>query len=151
MKRRDLLGGVGAIGAFAATGALAQQKQSTKPPTGHEQHQSGAGPNPALVAATHECMASGDACTSHCLDRLSQGDKSLGDCARSVEQMRALVGALSVLAAQNSPRLKETAAVCAKACHDCEAECRKHEQHPPCKRCAESCARCAAECEKVSS
>jgi Cys-rich four helix bundle protein (predicted Tat secretion target) len=149
MNRRDMLGRMGALGAMAAAGtALAQQKQTGKPAAGHEHH-GGAGPNQALIDASHECMAAADACISHCIDRLSQGDKSLGDCARSVLQMRALVNAVSLLAAQNAPRLKETAALCAKACRDCEAECRKHEQHPQCKRCGEACAKCAAECDKV--
>jgi len=150
MNRRDLLSGIGVVGAMAATrAALAQQKQPTKPAAGHEHHHAGAAAHQALIDAAHECMAAGDACIQHCIDRLSSGDKSLGDCARSVEQMVAMVTAVSKVAAQNAPRLKELAAVCGKACRDCEAECRKHEQHPPCKRCAEACVKCATECEKV--
>jgi Cys-rich four helix bundle protein (predicted Tat secretion target) len=150
MNRRDLLSGIGAVGAMAATrAALAQQTQPTKPAAGHEHHHTGAAAHQALIDATHECMAAGDACIQHCIDRLSAGDKTLGDCARSVEQMVAMVTAVSKLAAQNAPRLKELAKICGKACRDCEAECRKHEQHPPCKRCAEACVKCAAECDKV--
>lgn len=147
MNRRDVLAGVGAL-AVAAKASAANPKAA--PATGHEHHQNAAIPNAALVAAAHECMATGDACKQHCIDRLAEGDQSMADCARSVEQMRAMVGALSQVAAQNGSRLKELAAACGKACRDCEAQCRKHEQHPPCKACGDACAKCATECEKTA-
>lgn len=147
MNRRDVLMGMGAL-AVATQASAADPKPA--PGAGHEHHQGSGTPNAALISAAHECMATGDICVQHCVDRLSQGDQTMADCARSVLQMRAMVGALSQLAAQNSPRLKELAAVCAKACRDCEAQCRKHEQHPPCKACGDACAKCAAECDKTA-
>lgn len=147
MNRRDVLMGMGAL-AVATQASAADPKAA--PPAGHEHHSSSGGPNAALISAAHGCMAAGDTCLQHCIDRLSQGDQTMSDCSRSVLQMRAMVGALAQLAAQNSPRLKELAAVCAKACRDCEAQCRKHEQHPPCKACGDACAKCAAECDKTA-
>jgi len=158
MNRRELLSGFGAAGAaaIAARAALAQTAQDKKQPakqgaaTGHEHHHhTGGSKYQALIDSTHACMATGDACINHCLESLGTGDKSLADCARTVEAMLPLVTATGKLAAQDAKRLKELAAVCGKACKDCEAECKKHEQHPECKACGEACARCAAECDKV--
>ncbi|HZX96054.1 MAG TPA: four-helix bundle copper-binding protein [Myxococcales bacterium] len=144
MKRRNLLGGAAALAAARAFAA-----DPKDPHAGHEHHAAGI-PNAALVSAAHECMATGDACLRHCIDSLAAGDASLADCAKSVEQMRAMVGALATVAAQNGPRLKELSAVCAKACRDCEAQCRKHDKHPPCKACGDACTKCAAECDKTA-
>jgi len=160
MNRRELLSGFGAAGAaaIAARAALAQTedkkpgaaKQPAGASTGHEHHHhTGGSKYQALIDATHACMATGDACINHCLESLGTGDKSLVDCARTVEAMLPLVTATGKLAAQDAKRLKELAAVCGKACKDCEAECKKHEQHPECKACGEACTRCAAECDKV--
>ena len=142
MNRRDVLIGAGALA--VAGGALAQEAKAE-----HE-HKMGGGKNGALIAAAHHCMAAADVCLNHCIDMLAAGDKSLQACARSVEQMRAMIGALATMAAINAPRLKEMAALCAKTCRDCEAECKKHEQHPECKACGEACNRCAAECDKTA-
>jgi len=151
---------MGAFGAaaIATRAALAQQDANKKPAkepaagtTGHEHHHHpGAGSkHSALIDASHACMTTGDACINHCLESLGTGDKSLGECAKSVEAMLPMVTATAKLAAQDGKRLKELAAVCGKACRDCEAECKKHEQHPECKACGEACAKCAAECDKV--
>jgi len=136
---------------LAGMGILAVASRATaddaKPMHEHHDH---AGPNGALIAAAHQCMAAADVCLSHCIDRLSDGDKTMADCARSVQQMRAMVAALAELAAQKAPYLKELAALCAKACRDCQAQCKKHEQHAPCKACGDACEKCAAECDKAA-
>jgi Domain of Unknown Function (DUF326) len=62
-----------------------------------------------------------------------------------------MVGALAQVGAQNAPYLKDMAALCGKACRDCQEQCRKHEQHPPCKACGDACDKCATECEKTAS
>lgn len=154
MNRRELLSGMGAAGAAAlAARAALGQTQDKKPPApaaGHEHHHhEGGAKYQALIDAAHACMATGDICINHCLTSLSTGDKTLADCAKSVEAMLPMVTATAKLAAQDAKRLKELAAVCGKACKDCEAECKKHEQHPECKACGEACAKCAAECGKV--
>jgi Cys-rich four helix bundle protein (predicted Tat secretion target) len=156
MNRRELLSGMGAAGAvaIAARAAVAQEtkpaKQPAAPAAGHEHHHhEGGAKHQALIDAAHACMATGDLCINHCLESLSAGDKSLADCAKSVEAMLPMVTATAKLAAQDAKRLKELAAVCGKACKDCQAECKKHEQHPECKACGDACAKCAAECEKV--
>jgi Cys-rich four helix bundle protein (predicted Tat secretion target) len=109
-----------------------------------------AGPAPALADTATACVAAGDACLQHCLDRLAQGDTSLGECAQSVRQMLAVCGAVGPLASAGGKHLAAAARLCIEVCGDCEQVCRKHEhEHPPCKRCAEACARTVAEAKKV--
>jgi Cys-rich four helix bundle protein (predicted Tat secretion target) len=81
---------------------------------------------------------------------LANGDKSMGACAKTASEMLATCGALLSLAAQGAPSLSKFATVCLDVCKRCEAECRKHLQHPPCADCAAACATCAAECKKIA-
>jgi Cys-rich four helix bundle protein (predicted Tat secretion target) len=82
---------------------------------------------------------------------MAEGDKSLAACARSVNALTAVCGALAVLAAQNSPLLARYAVVAKDVCKACEDECLKHaEKHAPCKACADACADCARECAKIA-
>jgi Cys-rich four helix bundle protein (predicted Tat secretion target) len=118
-------------------------------PTGHEHHASGP-PHADLVAATSHCISTGDACLSHCLLLLGQGDKELADCARTVRDTIAACTALRELAAADSPHLKALAQVVSGICSDCESECKKHEKHPVCKDCEKACHDCKELCDKVA-
>jgi len=90
----------------------------------------------------------GEACLTHCL---RQKDDSMAACAVTVRDMLASCQATLSLASAQSKHLPAMAALCAKICRDCEAECKKHaDHHAECKRCMESCARCAAACEKAA-
>ncbi len=105
----------------------------------------------ALIDSALSCIKTGEICKQHCLDLLSAGDKSMADCAKSVNEMLTMCRALLDLAAQKSAHLGKVAAICADVCKACEKNCRVHESHHAiCKNCAESCARCAAECSKVA-
>ncbi len=139
MNRRQILSGVGFLAAAATT---AEQARS----------QSSAGvANKALVATAGDCVSKGQLCLSHCLDMLATGDKSMGACSKTANEMVAVCGAMVSLAAQGAPSLSKLAAVCLDVCRRCEAECRKHVQHSPCKDCATACAACQVECKKVAS
>jgi len=107
--------------------------------------------NTALYAAALDCVKVGEECLDHCIRLLSTGDKSMAECAGTVRAMLPLCGAIVELTRLNSRHLKELAAVCAKACRDCEAACKKHaNHHAECKACMESCQKCATECEKAA-
>jgi len=143
MDRRELLRTVGVASVVAAPAAMRAQQSP---------HVHGAAPHQVLVAAANECLAKSEICLAHCHQNLAEGDKSLGACAKSVNEMMALCGALGSIAAQNAPSLPKLSAVVLDACHRCEAECRKHQnEHAPCKDCAEACVACAAECRKAAS
>jgi Cys-rich four helix bundle protein (predicted Tat secretion target) len=138
MTRRQVLSGVGFLAAAATT---VEQGQS----------QSSAGvANKALVATASDCVSKGQLCLSHCLDMLATGDKSMGPCSKTAREMLAACGAMLSLAAQGAPSVPKFAAVCLDVCKRCEAECRKHVQHTPCKDCAAACAACQVECKKIA-
>lgn len=145
MDRREALGTLVAASftALAANSAMAQE---------HEHHHHHADPkNQALVDSAQSCLATGEACLAHCLELLGQGDKEMAACAKSVNQMLAMVETLRKLAITESRFLPRYAALCAEMCGDCEKECRKHEnKHTECKACADSCAACIKECKAVA-
>jgi len=66
-------------------------------------------------------LRKGQECLDHCVRSLSTGDKMMAECAGTVRAMLPLCEAVSQLAMLDSKHLKELAAVCAKACRDCEA------------------------------
>ena len=104
----------------------------------------------ALIAAAGDCVAKGNACLAHCLVLLGEGDKSLADCAKSVNQMLPLCGALQTLAAQGSQYVVGLAKVALESCSECEKACRKHaDKHTECKACMEACVECAKQCKAV--
>ncbi|MBS1159660.1 MAG: hypothetical protein H6R15_2079 [Proteobacteria bacterium] len=145
MDRRAALGTLAAAGfaAFAANSASAEE---------HNHHHHQAGPKyQALVDSAQSCLATGEACLSHCLELLGNGDKEMAACAKSVNQMLSMVETLRKLAIAESKFLPRYASLCAEMCADCEKECRKHEnKHAECKACANSCAACLKECKSVS-
>ena len=103
-----------------------------------------------IYDAALECVRAGKECLDHCIRSLQAGEKMMVECASTVRAMLPLCEAVAELAMQDSKHLKALAAVCAKACRDCEAACKKHaNHHAECKACMESCKRCADACEKA--
>jgi Cys-rich four helix bundle protein (predicted Tat secretion target) len=147
MNRRELLlGGMALAGAALVGNAQAEEHKHDM----HEHHHAAPG-NAALAASASDCIQKGQACLSHCLVLLGEGQKEMASCAQSVNQMLALCGALQQLANQNSKQLVRLAAIAMDACNQCEEECKKHaEKHSECKVCGESCATCAKECKKLA-
>ncbi len=103
----------------------------------------------AMMSAIH-CKLAAEVCLSHCIDELSKGDKSLGECASSTREVIAACEAFISLASQNSTFTKKSAALCEEICNSCAKICKKHEgHHKECKDCMESCLSCAKEMAKV--
>ena len=151
MSRRDAMTVAGGAAVLSLT-ALAQGKGAA--PAAKEPAKD-AKPawtiNETLLAAALDCLKAGETCLDHCIRTLSTGDKSMAECAGTVRAMLPMCGALADLTRLNSTHLKALAAVCAKVCRDCEAACKKHQNHhAECKACMESCQKCATECEKVA-
>jgi len=142
ITRRDLLAAGAALGAASGLGissAFAADAAPAKPVAGG-----------GLAAATAECVRVGEECLQHCLSLLADGDESLGDCAKNVQQMLAVCRAAGPLVYAGSKHLGAFAKVCAAVCADCETACRKHEgHHAVCKRCAEACAKTVAEAKTL--
>ncbi len=143
ISRRDLLASGTALGAsfgFGLSAAFAAEAAPGKPPAVG-----------GLSEAAAECVRIGEECLQHCLVLLAQGDTSLGDCAKSVQQMLAVCRAAGPLVYADSKHLESFAKLCADVCADCETACRKHEAHHAiCKQCAEACARTVAAAKKLA-
>ncbi len=152
MDRRDVLLTTALGTAAVSLSALAQGAapalapttgKAPTPPSGIEKHK-------AIYDAALECVRVGEECLDHCVRSLSTGDKMMAECAGTVRAMLPLCEAVVELARLDSKHLKALAAVCAKACRDCEVACKKHAgHHAECKACMESCKACAAACEKA--
>ena len=116
MNRREALLSGAAIAAAAVVGrAQAAEMQ-------HHHH--AAMTNTALVSAAADCIQKGQVCLNHCLYLLGQGDKEMAACAKSVNEMLALCGALQSLSNQESATLPRLAAIAMDACNQCEEECK---------------------------
>ena len=149
MDRREMLKGSAVI-SLAAFTTLASAADMDMHEHHHHEHAMGADYSALALAAAH-CVSSGEACIDHCLDLLSQGDKEMAACAKSVEQVLAACTMLRQLATWKSAYAPRMATVVMDMCKACEDECRKHEKkHKECKDCAESCAACFKECKAVA-
>ena len=134
MSRRTLLVGAGALGAALASGT---SLAGDAPGHRHEDH---APKQPKALEAVNDCVVKAQQCQAHCLVAFQEGDTTLADCARKVNEMLPICKAFSYQLASNSPYVKSLAKVCRQACKDCAEECRKHEdKHVECRECMESC------------
>jgi len=106
--------------------------------------------NAKLFDAAFSCSKAAEACITHCVEELAQGDDSLTECARNSREVLVICNALHALAAQNSPHLCQYTRLSAEICRACETECRRHRNHATCRNCADACALCAAECGKLA-
>ncbi len=148
MNRREVIAAAGIAAVAAASGQAFAEDHGHEHEHAHHEHTQAHG---ALIAAAYDCIKSGQLCLAHCLDSFTTGDTALAGCAKSVDQMLAVCGALAKLAAAGSPHVAAAAKLALAVCKDCEKECRKHaDQHATCKACAEGCKACAAECEKLA-
>ncbi len=152
-NRRNFISTTAAFAATAAFSKLAFAGETSSSVEGvmpsHKHHGNGAAGS-ALVVASLDCVAQGEACLQHCFEMMSSGDTSMAKCAKSVREMMIYCGALSQAAIQDSKRLKQLAKIAAEACEDCEAACREHaKKHETCKRCADSCAECLKQCKAL--
>ncbi len=144
ISRRDLLAYGTALGASLGLGVAPAFAADAAP--GAKSAAAGAG----LAVAAAECVRVGEECLQHCLVLLADGDESLGECAKTVQQMLAVCRAAGPLVYAGSKHVAGYAKLCAGICADCETACRKHESHHAiCKQCAEACAKTIAEAKKL--
>lgn len=145
ITRRDLLASGAVLGATLAVGTSAFAATDAPAATASD------GAADAFARAAADCVRVGEECLQHCLTLLAGGDESLGDCAKSVQQMLGVCRAAGPLAYAGSKHLAAFARLCADVCGDCETACRKHEgHHAICKTCAEACAKTVAAAKKVA-
>jgi Cys-rich four helix bundle protein (predicted Tat secretion target) len=145
LSRRTFLVGASAVGAAVATGAAFAGD-------GHgHRHEDHAPTHADLLAAVNHCVVKSQLCIAHCLVAFQEGDTTLADCARKVNEMEPICRAFSYQLASNSPYVEAMTSICRQACKDCEVECRKHEdKHLECRECAEACAQVIAAIDALS-
>lgn len=140
-SRRELLVGAAALAATVTAAGAAQAQTHSN----HSGHTTSDG-RPPLLEAALDCIETGRVCAAYCIARIREGDTTLAKCLASVNETTASCDALSHLAAARSNHLAAFAEVCRGICSDCEAECRKHEEHhEACRACAEACKTCIGE------
>ena len=129
--RRDFLVGATAALATAAIPAAASTDH-------HHHHHHGANKN--LVDAAEECVATGKSCLHHCLILLGDGDTSMKECAKKVNEMIPVCEAMATLALADSNNLKVLSEACLAVCKDCAVACEEHmDKHQECKDCYDAC------------
>ncbi len=130
--RRDFLVGSAAALTMATIPAAAS--------TAHQHQHHHHGVHKDLVDAAEECVATGKTCLHHCLVLLGDGDTSMKECSRSVNEMVPVCEAMATLALADSKNLKALAQVCLPVCKDCAATCEEHmDEHQECKDCYDAC------------
>lgn len=136
INRRGFVQKAGLAAGTLATVSLVSQAASAEGGGHHHHHPA---KNTELVKMAAHCIHTGNACIAHCLDMISQGNTDMAECARSVQYLVSMCETVGVHAASDSKHLKDLLVTCLAICEDCEAECRKFEQHEQCLECAESC------------
>jgi|CXWL01.1.fsa_nt_gi Cys-rich four helix bundle protein (predicted Tat secretion target) len=151
--RRSVLLGAAIAAAPAGSEAAAQTwwpfrrlDNAQAVPVQHEGHAGHAVAAPmsaqesAVVAALGVCDSVGEACLTHCLALLGEGDASMAACARGVRDMLAVCRATQTLVQGQSALAGAQLALCRDACSACAAACAPHaSHHAPCAACAEQC------------
>lgn len=146
MNRRELL-----VGGMALAGAAVVGNAQAAVHDHEHMHQHGASAATAFTLAISDCIQKGEVCLNHCIELMGQGEKEMAACAKTVNEVLAVCGALQQLANQNSKQLAKMASIAMDVCKACEDECKKHaDKHESCKACGESCAACYRECKKVA-
>jgi Cys-rich four helix bundle protein (predicted Tat secretion target) len=140
MRRRAFLAAGAGIVAAAASLKVEAAPPKSAPASGGMS---------AVADAASDCVRKGEACLSHCLAMLATGDQSMAACSKTVRDVLATSRALETLALTNGPRAAALAKVAADVARDCQAECAKHAQHPPCKECGDACGRLIAAIAKL--
>lgn len=152
VNRREMMLGVGAVGAGLLAATLAADSARADSHNSHGGHGQGpqVAPHQALIESALACVKDGAICLDECIVLLGTGNPSMKECIRSVSNMLPACDALARLAALNSAHLQKMAAVCVDICVDCERECKAHaDKHWQCRRCMESCQHCIMVCNKL--
>ncbi|MEQ1618086.1 MAG: hypothetical protein ABL883_07050 [Terricaulis sp.] len=159
--RRTILMGATVFAGFGVNEAAAQiwpfrRREEPQPiPVQHQDHSSHGGhaghagpdtglsePESAVVHALAHCDMVGQACLTHCLSLLAQGDASMAACASGVREMLSVCQATTVLIQSRSSLAAAQLAVCRDACAACRAACLPHvDHHTQCSECAQACTR----------
>ena len=98
LNRRELIASAGgAVLLAASTETMAHDHEGMAMPS----------INAKLVETASDCIKAGEACTAHCLSLFASGDTTVAACAKSVDEMLSICGAVQKLASAGSSHLPE--------------------------------------------
>ena len=136
-SRRGFLMTAGAAMTAAAMPAVSAEKKGH-----HHHHHHHHGKHSNLVDTSEECVATGKTCLNHCLVLLGEGDTSMAECSKNVNELVPVCEAMATLALSDSTNLKAMAKICLATCKSCAAACEEHiKDHIECKDCYDACNR----------
>lgn len=147
ISRRNVLMGMGAIGAMAYAGNAAAMKGHEG--HAHHDHSKHKTQHPRILESISDCSEKGQQCTAHCMISFVEGSTDLAKCASKVQEMMSVCGGYSYLVAANSEYSKEYGMLCKKVCQDCADECLEHKDHKECRDCGKACEALIREIDKA--
>lgn len=164
MERRDslkiLAASAGAILVGANSVATASEKKGHEHSKKHSSHTTQAAAatkdgkktgKPSFAELNHagaHCNHVAQMCVGHCFQLISQGQKSMVECAQAALEVAAMSDALSRLAGLSSDLCAVQAKACISACEKCMKACEPHVgHHAQCKECYEACKDCMETCK----
>ncbi len=125
LSRRDMLIGLGAAtAAIYSSSTMSEMKGHDHHEHMKHDHSKHRVQQPDVLRAINNCMDVEQRCLAHCLVSFQEGDTTLAKCAARVNEAHAICQGFSSLLAANSDYIKDYAKLCARACKDCEDECR---------------------------
>jgi|CXWL01.1.fsa_nt_gi Cys-rich four helix bundle protein (predicted Tat secretion target) len=168
-NRRTIFLGATALASLSAAGAAAQiwpfrrradpqpipaQHQEHSGHSGHDGHAASdiglSGAESEVIHTLAHCEMTGQACLTHCLSLLAQGDSSMAACASGVREMLSVCQATTTLIQSRSSLAAAQLAVCRDACAACRAACLPHvDHHAQCSECAQACTHAIAAIEAL--
>lgn len=99
--------------------------------------------NQRCVDACNNCVSIAAFCSKACIE------EGQTDCAKRCLECIEICRVMGIFAARASLNMSAVAALAARICLDCAAECDRHDSDH-CKACADACRVCAAECRNIS-
>jgi len=145
MTRRELLASAGILSTVLMSGASFADNKGASEISKDKLKKA--------VDTSFDCLKKGEACYSHCLDMLAQGDTSMNNCHPSLQNMMAACTAMTKVGTYGSAKtqsIKHLAAACADLCKECADACKLHAEHAVCKSCMEACNKCVDACNDVA-
>mgnify|MGYP000316936040 CR=1 FL=1 len=147
-SRRELLKGLGAFSAVAATGLSLNANAATVDHSKMNHEIAIDFKLEELIDTFLECIKMGEICNQHCMHMFQMGDTSLADCSIAVQETIVANKAAIKFAAHNSKHLNDFIKFTIKVCETCEEECKKHDKHIQCRDGAEACRDCIDTCNE---
>lgn len=145
MNRREVLVGAGVISTILMSKISVAAEKGTAP-TREELKK--------ITDASFDCLKTGEACETMCIELLAKGDTSMKNCHATLQNMLAACTAMTKVGSYDTAKpetIRRLAAVCSDLCKECSESCKVHaEHHAICKSCMDSCNRCANACDAIA-